>query len=311
MIPYYIENMIDNYPLSLKQELSANPIQMNIVLEGGAFNGSYLTGCLFYLQELEKKGYIRIHKLSACSIGSLLSLGYFIKDKIKLLEINDLIYNIAYNQLKTKGNINIFEKVFELLKEYVTYDILQKVNNKLYITYFNVNTGKQKIVYKYKSTDHLLDVIRRSCSFPFIVDQNLSYKNKYIDGMYPYIFSKSQNSNRKTLYLNLHNYNYLLGALFIKNEKTNMKRIFVGLVDMHIFFTSKRNTEFCSYVHDWSLFQKLEYFLFMVFLKTLAFLFNKIFIINKIINKSTQNKKINIIKMIKKTYSCLVRMYCI
>ena len=131
MISHYIENMIDNYSLSLKKELSTNPIQMNIVLEGGAFNGSYLTGCLFYLQELEKKEYIKIHKLSACSIGSLLSLGYFIKDKIKLLEINDLIYNIAYNQLKTKGDINIFEKVFEILKQYVTKDILERINNKL------------------------------------------------------------------------------------------------------------------------------------------------------------------------------------
>ena len=174
-----------------------------------------------------------------------------------------------------------------------------------------MKTGKQKLVYKYKSTEHLLDVIRRSCSFPFIVDQNLSYKNKYIDGMYPYIFSKSQNSSYKTLYLNLHNYNYLFGALFIKNEKTNIKRIFVGLVDMHIFFTNKRNTEFCSYVNEWSYFQKIDYFLFMVFLKVITFLFNKIFILNKIINKSTQNKKINIIKMIKQLYSSLVIIYCI
>ena len=142
MIQYYVSQMIDKYPSLLKKELEINPINMDIVLEGGAFNGSYLIGCLFYLQELEKQSFIKIHKISACSVSSLLSLSYFIKDKINLLQINELIYEIAYMQFKKKGDMNIFEKVFQIFKKYVTKDTLKILNNRLYITYYNINYVK-------------------------------------------------------------------------------------------------------------------------------------------------------------------------
>ena len=311
MMQYYVSQMIETYSPVLKEELRTNPINMDIVLEGGAFNGGYLTGCLVYLQELEQKRYINIHKISACSVSSLLSLGHFIKDKINLLEINTLIYDIAYTQFKKKGDMNIFEKVFQIFKKYITKDTLRLINNRLYITYYNIHTGKQIVICKYKSVDHLLDVVRRTCSFPFIIDKNLSYKNKYIDGLYPYVFPSTGKVRNQILYLNLHHYNYILGAISIKNEKTNTKRIFTGLIDIHTFFVHKKNTEFCSYLHTWSVWKHIDYYFFLIIINIFAILFNKMFVIHKLLNQSIENNNINMLKLIKTVSNYIIKSYCV
>ena len=98
MIEDIVEKLIYTIPNSITTQLINNPMNIDIVLEGGAFNGSYLAGCLIYLKELEKRNYIKIHKLSACSVGTLISLAYFIEDK----ELISKVYNIAYNNLKKK-----------------------------------------------------------------------------------------------------------------------------------------------------------------------------------------------------------------
>ena len=45
----YIKNLADNYP-----KLN-NPINIDIVVEGGVFNGIYSTGALMLVKELEKR----------------------------------------------------------------------------------------------------------------------------------------------------------------------------------------------------------------------------------------------------------------
>ncbi len=37
---------------------------LDIVFEGGLFNGSYLIGALYYLKQLEEKKYIKINRIS-------------------------------------------------------------------------------------------------------------------------------------------------------------------------------------------------------------------------------------------------------
>ena len=280
------------------------PLHMNIVLEGGEFNGSYLAGCLLYLKELEKRNYINIHKLSACSIGALISLVYFIDD----MQLIDEIYIIAYKQLKKKTNMNIFDKIFVLLRKYITNSILSNINNKLYITYFNIKTGKQHIVRKYKNVEYLLEIIRRSCSFPFIIDNNLYYKNKYVDGMYPYIFPPS---NKNILYLNLHSIHHLSGFISIKNEESNMRRIFDGIISIHNFFVYKTHTDICSFVDEWTWKEHIQNILFIYLLNIFTIILHKVYILHNILCNSSNNDKINLQNICKCLYRYIIKEYCI
>ena len=50
----YIKNLASNY------QARENPIEIDIVIEGGAFNGLYITGCMLLLKELERKKYLKV-----------------------------------------------------------------------------------------------------------------------------------------------------------------------------------------------------------------------------------------------------------
>ena len=291
MIKEIVSKIIDDIPKGVTNKLLCNPIDVDIVLEGGAFNGSYLAGCLFYLKELEIRKYITIHNLSACSVGTLISLAYFIDDEKLMVKI----YEIAYNQFKKKADINIFKKTFDLIRKYINDDLFSLINNKLYITYFNIRTGKQKVICKYKNVNHLLDVIRRSCSFPYIIDKNLYYKNKYIDGLHPYIFpSSTKNNNHRILYLNLHSVNHIAGIISIKNE--------------HNFFVYKQKTDICSFVDEWSVVEQFKHYLFIISINIFAYILHKVYVIKNILDKTLQNNYINIINY---TYDWLIKQYCV
>jgi len=76
-------------------------------------------------------------------------------------------------------------------------------------TVFNITTPATKEVF---------DIIRRSCSVPYIIDKTLFYNNKYIDGLYPYIFKPK--NDRKIINLNIVNWQKL-DFITIKNETNN------------------------------------------------------------------------------------------
>ena len=68
-----IKNLADNYPKNKE------PIEYNIILEGGAFNGIFSGGALMLIKELEKKHYLKVNKISGASVGALMGFLYFIK----------------------------------------------------------------------------------------------------------------------------------------------------------------------------------------------------------------------------------------
>ena len=53
MFNEYIDELIKNIP---KREI---PHNLDIVVEGGAFNGSYVLGILFFLKRMEKHNLIK------------------------------------------------------------------------------------------------------------------------------------------------------------------------------------------------------------------------------------------------------------
>ena len=309
-VTYLVDNLSDDFLKKYTYKDSRSSIKINLVLEGGLFNGSYLTGCLFYLKELEKRKFIQIQKLSGCSIGSIIALLYFLHDEEVILNI----YKLAYKHFKEKYNVNIFNKIFKILRYHLPNNIMELIkNNKIYITYFNVENCKQIVKCKYKSLDDLFETIRRSCSFPYIVDNTIYYKKKYIDGLYPYVFPYNDNINNNTrnLYLNIHHLNKISGMLSVKNENTNIHRVLEGVIEVHIFFNNSSKTNICSFTDEWNLYDLFFYYVFIVFMKVFIYILNKVYVINNLINKSIINSKMNMNKFFYNIYIFLLNSYCI
>jgi hypothetical protein len=244
MIQEYVNKLIENLPDHIKK--SKKPIVIDLVLDGGFFNGSYLVGALYFLKEMEKRNYIKIDRISGCSIGSIVGLLY-LND---LLDEISKLYKLSIESFKKNHQLEIVKNIKTHLEPHITSDMYKKVNQKLYINYNNVVKMKRYVKNKYKNNDKLFDTITKSCFAPYLVDGNVIYKNKYVDGISPYIFKKEE--GKKILYLELFSRDKIAHMISIKNEKTNFHRVLTGLLDIHNFFIKETNTPMCSYVNDWN-----------------------------------------------------------
>ena len=130
-------------------------------------------------------------------------------------------------------------------------DLYNKLNNKLYVSYNNIEKRTKVVKYLYKTNDEVFDAISKSCHLPFVIDGKLLYKNKYLDGVNPYMFKPCP--NKKILYLDLFGYDKLINFFNVKNEKTNCHRILTGMLDIHNFYIKQSETPMCSYVNDWGM----------------------------------------------------------
>ena len=243
MINQYITRLVDNLPDEFKQRKT--PLRIDLVLDGGLFNGSYLVGALYFLKELERRKYIRVDRISGASVGSIVGLAY-LSDSLD--SMSDL-YNIVYNEMKNSNTMSCIQDLKNKLK-YDT-DLYNKLNNKLYVSYNNIDKRTKKTKYLYKTNDEVFDAISKSCHLPFVIDGKLLYKNKYLDGVNPYMFKPCP--NKKILYLDLFGYDKLINFFSIKNEKTNYHRILSGMLDIHNFYIKQSDTQMCSYVNDWGM----------------------------------------------------------
>ena len=305
MIQLYVNKLFESLPKNIKH--TKTPIEIDLVLEGGAFNGSYLVGALFFLKKMEKHKIIVIKRISGSSIGAFTGLLYFM-DSLDL--VYDL-YAITLNDFKKNYFINIHKIIHNYLKEKIPHDICCNVSNKLYITYTNVKKRRKITVSKYKNVDHLLDSIIKSCFMPLFIDKQLFYKKKYIDGFLPYVFPLQD--KRKRLYLDITSNDKICNSISVKNEKTNFHRIMNGLFDIHSFFVNESNTNLCSYVNDWNIKKQL----YNWFKKIIEFMvlnvFYTIYLLKKCI--TPQMNKHFICKTIKKCFNILyfsfIKNYCI
>ena len=256
MIKHYINELIQNLPKQNK------PLEIDLVLDGGIFNGNYLIGCMYFLKELENINYVKIKRISGCSVGSAVGLLYAL-DK---LDVAEKLNTLISNQLRQNYNIPVIKDlktiVFDKkeITEQKSKQILKKVNNYLYISFYKKHNRSlffNKITKKkYNSINNLVDSILKSCYVPYFIDGSLLYKNKYIDGISPYIFNIR--TNRKILYLNLCHSDKLTHMINIKNEKSNIHRVLTGLLDIHLFFIKESTTSICSYINNWTLLYKCQ-----------------------------------------------------
>jgi len=263
MIKEYVNKLVENLPENMKD--SKNPLKLDLVLDGGIFNGSYLVGCLYFLKELEKRNYVVIERISGCSVGSIVAFLYYIDQ----LDMMTILYEIVNNEFKETYSLNTIKNLRNHLGDKIPNDICNKINNKLYITYYNLKKKIKSIKSVYKDIDEIMSTIIKSCYIPYLIDGNLLYENKYMDGMNPFIFK--QEANKKILYLDLFGYDKIGYLINIKNEKTNFHRILSGLLDIHSFYIKQSNTQMCSYVNDWNI-TNYSYNYIKVFIEKLCIL---------------------------------------
>lgn len=254
MVTVYVNKLIENLPENITK--SEKPIKIDLILGGGAFNGSYILGALYFLKELEIRGYVIIKRISTCSISSILGLLYLTDN---LDKANDLCLGVM-EDFKSKGNLSKMFDFKNMIKPCLTDDVCNIINNKLYISYNNIHTFKKRTISKYNDIEHIFDSIFRSCFIPFIIDFSPCYKNKYIDGFTPYIFKKSE---RKRLYLDVYTFDKIFYSVNIKNEKSNYHRLLEGLLEVHKFFIKNCNTNMCSDIDRWSMYNHITYFMYL------------------------------------------------
>jgi hypothetical protein len=159
------------------------------------------------------------------------------------------LYDLINKEFRQTYNLKLITELKKHLSERIPSDICERVNGKLYITYNNIKKGTKPVKSVYKDVDDIINTIIKSSYIPYLIDGNILYENKSIDGIIPFIFKERE---KKILYLDLFGSDKLGNLLNVKNEKSNYHRILSGLLDIHSFFIKKSNTPMCSYVNDWS-----------------------------------------------------------
>ena len=293
----YINHLIDELPFDTP------PTRLDLVFEGGLFNGSYLIGALYYLRQLERRDRLVIDRISGCSVGSLIALVYF-SNTYHLLEP---IYKLTYRHFKKTNNVNIFNRLFDQLRPHITPAVMSILNGRLFITYYNIKHNEQVVRCKYKSVDDLLDTIRRSCYCPYVVDHSFLYKKKYVDGFHPYIFPPI--TGKQVMHFNIHRFDKLFQGISIKNEKTNYMRIISGVIEAHTFFAYGQSTSICSYVGDWSIIEYVEHCIFIIVLKMIVYLLHKMYKITHVLDKA--GISFGYYKLLEVCYMMFIKTYCV
>lgn len=223
---------------------SGVPKEMDLVIDGGAFNGFYTLGALMYLKEMEKKNMCKIVRVSGCSVGSILGALY-LTDSLDLLV--DRFKQIRKCIKQNRNIIVVQEQMIYLLNDALKDKNIELLNDRLYINYYNLDEKKNTVVDTYSSVEFLVDTILKSSYLPLVIDGNITYKDGFIDGINPYIF---KNRVRKIIFLKGITFN-VGKTLSIYNEHNAYSRITEGIIYMHYFFLEKKTT-IASYIHKWS-----------------------------------------------------------
>jgi hypothetical protein len=231
---------------------------IDLIISGGAFNVSYLVGCLYFIREMKEKGLICINNVSTCSASSIMGL-LFLIDKVDIFV--DKLYELLVSSFKRNRSVIFDEEslcsIIKVIEDELPDDVLGRINNRLYITYYDVMECKQVVKSSFEDVSDIINTIRRSCFIPYITMDKLLEDNKYIDGGTPYIFNKEYGKNR--LYINLCGMDKIMDSIVIKRDKIVMHRILGGILDIHNFFFKCKNTSMCSYVEDWKVVRMIEF----------------------------------------------------
>ena len=231
---------------------------IDLILSGGAFNASYLIGCLYFIREMCEKGLIIVNKVSTCSASSMIGL-LFIVDKLDIFI--EKMYELLVGSFKKNRNVIFDEEslstIIKIIEDVLPDDVISRINGRLYITYYDVTKCEQVVKSSFEDVSDIIRTIRRSCFIPYITMDKLMEENRYIDGGTPYIFDKEFGVNR--IYINLCGMDKIMDAMVIKRDRIVMHRILGGILDIHNFFLKCKKTSMCCYVEDWGVVRMIEF----------------------------------------------------
>jgi hypothetical protein len=176
IIQNYIHQLIDNIEIPVKRE------KIHLIMDGGIFNGSYLIGSLYFLQEMEKHRFISIKKMSSCSISSVCALLYY----IDALDLMSELYEIMLNQLRENHNLDAFQRCFEKIKARISCpeQLCKILHRKLYISYYDISKGKKVVKSSFRNLNEVFETIYKSCFNSELINKTLAF----LDLISSYVF---------------------------------------------------------------------------------------------------------------------------
>jgi hypothetical protein len=294
---------MEQYAAKLIENLPPVPQKINIdlVLDSGAFNGSYLVGGLYFLREMEKHKMIHVDRVSGCSIGSLVAFVYL----TNRLDIVDDFMRCALNDFRTSFH---FKKVIAKLRELVMEpDEYKALNKRLFISFHNLRNQKKIVRSVFKNNEDVIESIIKSCFIPYIINGSLTYEKRFIDGLSPYIFREKK--GKQVLFMNLISFDKFLNVFVIKNENNSYTRMLTGLLDVQNFFISQNATPMCSFVSQWSLVDKGKY-LFRRFIEHILVFICSLW--REVDSNYSSHVLVQFMQVLsKETYQLLLKNYCL
>jgi hypothetical protein len=248
------KNYIDSIAKSLVKE-NEEPKEIDLVFSSGGFNAPIGMGVGMYLKKMEEYKHIKVQRVSGSSIGAFLSLWYIMGEVNCYIDFIESEFINTINHFKKNKNLNMYKS---FIRKYVykifNSDDMTPIQKKLFITYYDTKKYKKRIISKYKNREHLINCIIQSGYIPYITDGNNKYKNRYIDGVNPYIFQK--NNKRDTLFVNMMCRSHVFGCISINTESV-YKRILIGVNDANEFFTTG-SSSICFYTKNISYKNQIE-----------------------------------------------------
>jgi hypothetical protein len=239
---------------------------INLVFEGGSLNGYYLIGVAMFLKELERRGAMRVVKVSGTSIGAYIAFHY----------LNDSLATVYSHSLSAKQSF-IERLNLSYYKDAVKCDLsginVASINDRLYVSYYNVFPERKRVVQsEFADVSDLGDALCASAYLPILMDGGMTYTmsdgcRRCIDGGLPYLFEES------TLYVKLSGLNKIGNMFNHRGEKNGRGRVCEGIVSAYNFFLyGEHGSDMCGWVANWGTFDRIAHGFKHVFCLIVSFI---------------------------------------
>lgn len=254
----YLETFINALAINIHN--NEIPDKLDIVLEGGAINGSIHIGALCYLKELEKMNKTKIMRISGVSCGALIGSLFLLID----LETIEKYYLKMADCLVSFGNFSCLEKYLDEMLEKVEDDKIKALTDRLFISYTDLKTQERVVVSEFKTKDDLKNALFKSAFLPGLINGSIMTEDRCIDGGLPYIFPNSllrrKTPEYKTLYLRLLSLDTFVNSISVRGEINGSRRAVEGIQHVHDLFKLKKPNKYASIAEDWTKLNIIQYF---------------------------------------------------
>jgi len=230
-----------------------SPISTDLIISGGGFNGAYGYGAVTYIKEMELQGKLKINRVSGSSIGSLLALIFIANSDVDM----EPYYEELKRTFATNGNLNYMNTIISEIVNIIipAQKTLESLNDKLYITMTDMHTGDHIHKHKYENIEDLIHCISSSCYIPILTDGGSRYKDRYVDGIVPYMF---KDTNANSLYVNMIHSKIYNDILNTSTDNNPQYRIMLGAADAAALFNNQESS-ICSWVNKWGIIDYVKY----------------------------------------------------